>query len=162
MKIPCCCRGRTSGPPWCRRISSRWCWWWEGCWCCQRTGPPLILLQKPFSEENVWTWSGSLKLYLQYEIIWNMIITCKPERNHHNKAEDNVDSETPGHLNVGLSLPLFVFIHWEPSLVPVFKWRGKIEAKSKVQELVEKIFLRWKPSWKGILDKKCWEKSSSW
>ena len=37
--------------------------------------------------------------------------TCEPDRSHHNKAEGNVDKKTPGHFNVGLSLPLFVFLY---------------------------------------------------
>ena len=64
LRIPCCCRGSTSGPPWCRRISSRWCWWWGGCWRCQMTGPPLVWFLSASSVGNVWTWSGILEFPL--------------------------------------------------------------------------------------------------
>ena len=45
-------------------------------------------------------------------------------------------------VHIGLFVSLFVFPHRKPTLVPVFKWRGMIEAKDKVQELVQVFILR--------------------
>ena len=69
-------------------------------------------------------------------------LTCVKERNHHGKAEDDVDRETPGHLSFSQLLPFLVFAGGEPSAshVPVFKWWGHIETEKKMQELVQEVF----------------------
>ena len=69
-----------------------------------------------------------------------ILLTCVPERNHHDKAEDDVDSETAGHLNIGHPLSLLVFPDGESSLVPVLKRRGEIETEEKMEELVQEVF----------------------
>ena len=87
-----------------------------------------------------------------------LLYTCEPDRSHHNKAEENVDSKTPGHLNVGLSFPLFVFLDCEPSLVPVFIWGGKIETEEEVEDLVQEIVSLGEHPGGEDLDKKSHEK----
>ena len=59
------------------------------------------------------------------------------KRTQHDHAKYNINRNAPSHLNVGLSLPFFVFLHWEHSLVPVFIWRGNIKAQKKVNKLVK-------------------------
>ena len=72
--------------------------------------------------------------------ISNVTFTCVPERNHHCQTEDGVDRETPGHLSVGQLLSFLIFPGGEPPHVPVFKWRGHIETKKKMKELVKDVF----------------------
>ena len=69
-----------------------------------------------------------------------MFPTCIPERNHHCRTEDDVDRETPGHLNVGQLLPFPVFTDSEPPHVPVFKWRGKVKTEKKMEEFFKVVF----------------------
>ena len=71
---------------------------------------------------------------------FKILLTCVPERNHHDQTEDDVDRETPGHLSFGQLLPFLVFPYRKLPHVPVFKWRGKIETEKKVEELVQEVF----------------------
>ena len=71
---------------------------------------------------------------------FKILLTCVPERNHHDQTEDDVDRETPGHLSVCQIFPFLVFPDSEPPNVPVFIWRGKIETEQKMEELVQKVF----------------------
>ena len=63
---------------------------------------------------------------------FKILLTCVPERNHHDQTEDDVDGETPGHLSFGKLLPFLVFPGGEISHVPVFKWRGHTETEKKM------------------------------
>ena len=74
--------------------------------------------------------------------LWTCVIKWK----QHDGAKHDINRNTPGHLNIGLSMSFSVFFHWEPSLIQVFKWRGNIKAQEKVNKLVQIISPCWELS----------------
>ena len=98
-------------------------------------------------------WYPKVLVYLKLTLL-TLSFTRVIKRTKHDHAKHDINRNAPGHLNVGLSVPLSVFLHWKLSLVPVFKWRGNIKAQEKMNKLVQIVSINWELSWCVNLNKK--------
>ena len=69
-----------------------------------------------------------------------MTLTCKPNRNEHDEAEDTVGQHAGDHLLDDILVSSSKFCHCALFLVPVLEGEGKIYSFKKMKNLVEYFF----------------------